>query len=70
MTLFMHYFIYSLFLCIFVYREALWSVLKICGVGGQLLKGLQTLYREAYARLRVGGEFSESFAVVMVVRQG
>ncbi len=30
-------------------REALWSVLKIYGVGGQLLKGIQTFYREANA---------------------
>ncbi len=27
-------------------REALWSVLKVYGVGGQLLKGIQALYRE------------------------
>ncbi len=30
-------------------RETLWSVLRICGVGGQLLKGIQTFYREADA---------------------
>ncbi len=34
-------------------REALWSVLKIYGVGGQLLKGIQ-----ANACVRVGGNFS------------
>ncbi len=27
-------------------REALWNVLKIYGVGGQLLKGIQAFYRE------------------------
>ncbi len=27
-------------------REALWSVLRIYGVGGQLLKGIQAFYRE------------------------
>ncbi len=27
--------------------EALWSVLQIYDVGGQLLKGIQTFYREA-----------------------
>ncbi len=37
-------------------REAVWSVLRICGVGGQLLKGIQSFYREANARLRVRGE--------------
>ncbi len=26
-------------------REALWSVLKIYGVGGELLKGIQAFYR-------------------------
>ncbi len=51
-------------------REALWSVLKICGVGGQLLKGIQAFYREANAFERVGGNFSESFAVEVGVRQG
>ncbi len=44
-------------------REALWSVLKIYGVGGQLLMGIQAVYREANACVRVGGKFSESFAV-------
>ncbi len=34
-------------------REALWSVLYIYGVGGQLLKGIQTFYREKYACVRV-----------------
>ncbi len=28
-------------------REALWNVLYIYGVGGQLLKGIQAFYREA-----------------------
>ncbi len=36
-------------------REALWSVLKIYGVGGQLLKGIQAFYREAKACVRVEG---------------
>ncbi len=42
-------------------REALWSVLKTYGVGGQLLKGIQTFYREANACVWVEGKFSESF---------
>ncbi len=42
-------------------REALWIVLKICGVGGQLLNGIQAFYREANACVRVGGEFSEFY---------
>ncbi len=40
-------------------REALWSVLRIYGVGGQLLKGIQAFYKEANACVR---------AVVLVVR--
>ncbi len=50
-------------------REALWSVLKIYCVGGQLLKGIQTFYREANACVRVGGKYSESFVVEVGVRQ-
>ncbi len=42
-------------------REALWNVLKIYGVGGQLLKGIQAFYREANACVRMGEEYSESF---------
>ncbi len=45
-------------------------MLKICGVGGQLLKGIQAFYREANACARVGGEFSESFTVELGVKQG
>ncbi len=51
-------------------REAFWSVLKIYGVGGQLLKGIQAFCREVNACVRVGGEFSESFAEEVGVRQG
>ncbi len=36
-------------------KEALWNVLRIYGVGGQLLKGIQAFYREANACVRVGG---------------
>ncbi len=45
-------------------------MLKIYGVSGQLLKGIQAFYREANACVRVGGKFSESFAVELGVRQG
>ncbi len=51
-------------------KEALWSVLRINGVGGQLLKGIQAFYREANACVRVGGKFNESFALEVGVRQG
>ncbi len=49
-------------------REALWKVLRVYVVGGQLLKGIQAFYKEANACVRVGGKFSESFAVEVVVR--
>ncbi len=45
-------------------------MLKIYGVGGQLLKRIQAFYREANACVRVGGKFSESCAVEVGVRQG
>ncbi len=51
-------------------REALWSVLKIYGVGEQLLKGIQAFYREANACVKVGGEFSQEFYSGGEVRQG
>ncbi len=45
-------------------------MLQIYDVGGQLLKGIQAFYREANACVRVGGEFSDSFAVEVGMRQG
>ncbi len=50
-------------------RKALWNMLKIYGVGGQLLKGIQAFYRKVNASVRVGGEFSESFVVEVGVKQ-
>ena len=51
-------------------REALWNVLKIYGVGGQLMEGIKAFYREANACVKVDGELSDSFAVGVGVRQG
>ncbi len=45
-------------------------MLKIYSVGGQLLKGIQGSYKETNVCVKVGREFSESFAVEMGVRQG
>ncbi len=36
--------------------EAFWDVLKICGVGGQLLKEIKAFYRKASACVKVDGE--------------
>ncbi len=52
------------------HRKALWSVLEIYGVGGQLLKEIQAFYREANGCVKVGGKFSESFVLEAGVRQG
>ncbi len=43
-------------------REALWSVLKIYGVGGQLLKGIQSFYREAKLSLNSPPTLTHAFA--------
>ena len=51
-------------------REALWNVLRVYGVGGQLLEGIKAFYRNASACVRVDGEVSESFSVEVGVRQG
>ncbi len=53
-------------------REALWNVLKIYDVGGQVMKGIKALYRGANARLKVDGELRDSFAIGVggTVRQG
>ncbi len=51
-------------------RDALWSVLRSYGVGGQLLKGIQAFYREANACVRVGEKLTEGFALEVGVRQG
>ncbi len=51
-------------------RKALWKVLKIYGVGGQLMEGIKAFYREANACVKVAGELSGSFAIGVGVRQG
>ncbi len=53
-----------------VARKALWNVLKIYGVGGQLMERIKASYREANACVKVDGELSDSFAVGVGVRQG
>ncbi len=51
-------------------REALWNVLKICGVGGQLMKGIKAFYGAVNVCIKVDGEPSDSFAIGVRVRQG
>ena len=40
-------------------RKAVWNVLKIYGVRGQLVAGVEAFYREASACVSVDGELSE-----------
>ena len=51
-------------------REALWQVLGIYGVGGCVLKGIQSFYVGSTACVRVGSDTSESFEVTVGLRQG
>ncbi len=51
-------------------RKALWNVLKVYGVGGQLMEGIKAFHWEANACVKVDGELSDSFAVRVRVRQG
>ncbi len=41
-------------------REALWNVLKIYGVGGQLMKVIKVFYREENACVKVDCELRDS----------
>ena len=52
-----------------VNREALWNVLNIYGVGGQLMEGIKSFYREESACVKVHGEHSDSFAGTVRVKQ-
>ncbi len=45
--------------------EALWNVLKIYGVGGQLMEGIKAFNREANACVKVDGELSDIFVIFL-----
>ena len=51
-------------------RDAMWNVLRIYGVGGKLLRAVQSLYADSRACVRVGNEMSEWFPVKVGLRQG
>ena len=51
-------------------RKALWDVLRMYGVGGRLLKAVQSIYVDSRACVRVGTEVSEWFPVKVGLRQG
>jgi len=50
--------------------DSLWDVLKIYGVGGQLLKGVKSFYKGANACVKINGKLSSSFSINAGVRQG
>ena len=51
-------------------REAMWSVLRMYGIGGRLLRAVESLYSNSRACVRVGNEVSEWFPVRVGLRQG
>ena len=51
-------------------REALWTVLRMYGIGGRLLKGVKSFYRNSRACVRVGNSVSDWFSVNVGLRQG
>ena len=51
-------------------REAMWQVLRVYGVGGRLLRAVQSFYVESRACVRNGSEVSDWFPVKVGLRQG
>ena len=48
----------------------MWQMLSVYGVGGKLLKAVQSFYVDSRACVRVGNDVSEWFAVNRGLRQG
>ncbi len=44
-------------------REGLWTVLRLYGLGGRLLKGVKSFYKNSKACVRVGNGVSDWFLV-------
>ena len=51
-------------------RDAMWRVLRMYGINGNLLRAIQSLYAESEARVRVCREEGEWFGVKVGLRQG
>ena len=51
-------------------RDAVWNVFRLYGIGGRLLRGVNSLYVGSKACVRVGNEVSEWFPVRVGLRQG
>ena len=51
-------------------RHGMWEMLRVYGVGGKLLKAVQSFYVDSRARVRVGNYVNEWFPVNVRLRQG
>ena len=51
-------------------RPGMWQMLGVYGVGGKLLKAVQSFYVDSRACVRVGNDASEWFPVNVGLRQG
>ena len=46
-----------------IVRHCMWQMLRVYGVGGKLLKAVQSFYVDSTACVRVGNDVSEWFPV-------
>ena len=51
-------------------RHGMWQMLRVYGVGGKLLKAVQSFYIDSRACVRMGNDVSEWFPVNVGLRQG
>ena len=51
-------------------RHGMWQMLRVYGVGGKLLKAVQSFYVDSRACVRVGNDVSERFPGNVGLRQG
>ena len=51
-------------------RHGMWQMFRVYGVGGKLLKAVQSFYVDSRACVRVGNDVSEWFPVNVGFRQG
>ena len=51
-------------------RHRMWQMLRVYGVGGKLLKAVQSFYIDSRACARVGKDVSDWFLVNVGLRQG
>ena len=51
-------------------KGAMWNLLRLNGIGGRLLQGVNSLYVGSKACVRVGNKVSEWFPVRVGLRQG